>query len=69
MGYKDGIEKYLAGRSREREIKDLSSIMVNGCMLDIDIKTNHDTGTKTKKNDHRNTHLRIHKYTQKITGT
>ena len=40
MGYKDGIEKHLAGRRREREIKDLSSIMVNRFMLDIDIKTN-----------------------------
>ena len=33
MGYKDGIEKHLAGRRREREIKDLSSIMVNRFML------------------------------------
>ena len=39
MGYKDGIAKHLAGRRREREIKDLSSIMVNRFMLDIDIKT------------------------------
>ena len=37
MGYKDGIENHLAGRRREREIKDLNSIMVNRFMLDINI--------------------------------
>ena len=42
----DGIEKHLAGRRREREIKDLSSIMVNRFMLDIDIKKIHVSVTK-----------------------
>ena len=69
MGYEDGIEKHLAGRRREREIKDLSSIMVNRFMLDIDIKTNTCYSYKTKIYDYRNTHLKKHKYTHKITRT
>ena len=60
MGYKDGIENHLAGRRREREIKDLNSIMVNRFMLDIDIKTNTVTVTKEKNMI---TEIRISKYT------
>ena len=69
MGYKDGIENHLAGRRREREIKDLNSIMVNRFMLDININKYMKKVQKQKKYDNLNTHLKIHKYTDKITRT